>query len=288
MRIKKKYNNEYLRSSSGIWVRNLLKRTRYVDINRLTQGSDYQLVLENELKNRDQRNITHIDRLDEIHPDCIIVSDGYKFLERQALLKQFPSREVMVLGVNGTLAKWDLSHRRNMGFYIVNNPYPECMGYLPSKHKYYPRCIASTRAYPRFLTEYMGYLATYVPVPQVNYQTPSRASQYKIDDYRNPICAAISLAYQFGVQRLLLYCCDDSFEDYRPASVQLENGLWQYPQQAISHSVIDAHLYWLRQDKDREIRIGNYSSGPKYSNAEYISSEEDVLNFFTEEDNGVF
>lgn len=287
MRIKKKYNNEYLLSSSGVWVRNLLKSTRYVDINKLTQGSDYQLVLENELQNRDQR-VTHIDKVDEVHPYCIIVSDGYKFLERQEFLKQLPSREITILGVNGTLAKWNLSYKRNMGFYIVNNPYPECMGYMPTKHRYFPRCIASTRTYPKFIADYKGYLLTYVPVPQIDYRTPSRTSEYKIDDYRNPICAAISLAYQFGVQRLLLYCCDDSFEDQRPAAIQLENGLWNYPQQMISHSIIDAHLYWLKLATDREIRVGNYSSGPKYSNAEYINSDEGVLNFFTEEDNGNF
>lgn len=282
MRIKKKYDNEYLLSSSGVWVRNFTKNTRHLDINKLTLGKDYKIILANEMKNR-YRKITHIDQLDEVHPLCVIVSDGYKFKEAQQLISQLP-REITILGVNGSLAKWDLSHRRNMGFYIVNNPYPECMSYIPTKHRYFPRCVASTRTYPEFISEYLGYLSTYVPTPQVDYQTPTRFSAYKIDDYRNPICAAISLAYKFGVQRLLLCCCDDSFEDPRPAAVQLENNLWTYPQQIMSHSIIDSHLYWL---STQGIKVGNYSSGPKYVNAEYITLEEGLLNFFTEEEDGI-
>jgi len=282
MRIKKKYDNEYLLSSSGVWVRNFTKRTRHLDINKLTLGRDYQTLLTNEMTNR-YRKTTHIDQLDEVHPLCVIVSDGYKFEEAQKLISQLP-RGITILGVNGSLSKWDLSHRRNMGFYIVNNPYPECMSYIPTKHKYFPRCVASTRTYPEFISEYLGYLSTYVPTPQVDYQTPTRFAAYKIDDYRNPICAAISLAYKFGVQRLLLCCCDDSFEDSRPAAVQLENDLWTYPQQIMSHNIIDSHLHWL---STQGIKVGNYSSGPKYVNAEYITLEEGLLNFFTEEEDGI-
>lgn len=283
MRIKKKYNNEYLLSPAGIWVRNFTKKqSRYLDINKLTSGEDYRTILNNEVKNR-YLDVPHIDTLGESHSLCVIISDGYKFQEAQQLISKLP-REITILGVNGSLAKWNISHRRNMGFYIVNNPYPECMSYIPTKHRYFPRCIASTRTYPDFISEYLGYLTTYVPTPQVDYQTPTRYATYRIDDYRNPICAAISLAYRFGVQRLLLCCCDDSFEDERPAAVQLENNLWTYPQQIMSHHIIDSHLYWL---SSKNIKVGNYSSGPKYTNAEYINSEEGLFNFFMEEEDGV-
>lgn len=98
----------------------------------------------------------------------------------------------------------------------------------------------------------------------------------RIDDYRNPICASISLAYKFRVQKMLLLGCDDSFSGSRSGAIQLPNQLWTYPQHLQSHDLIDANLYWLRQ---KEINVGYNSHGPKFENAAYISAE-DVRGFF--------
>ena len=99
-----------------------------------------------------------------------------------------------------------------------------------------------------------------------------------IDDYRNPVCAALGIAYRMNAKKIMLFCCDDSFVDERPAAEKLENGLWAYPQHKISYRIIDGIGYWL---KEKEIGIMNHSSGIKYVNIPYIS-QENLLNYFGE------
>jgi hypothetical protein len=106
---------------------------------------------------------------------------------------------------------------------------------------------------------------------------------HQIDDYRNPICAAIGLAYRFGVQRLMLVCCDNSFDKPRDAAVQMKNGLWTYEQHLRSHDIIDANLYWLTHQKDAEVKVADWSNGPEYVNATYISSAQEAIDFFKED-----
>lgn len=277
MRIRKHKNgNQYLFTEGG-WVRNFTSGVHTeVDINPINR-SEHRLLYQNEFQNMQMR-------LDKIEPrtyrKVVIVSNGYKFLEKQALLKEL-SNDVCIFGVNGALRDWDLTHKKAMNYYVVNNPYPECMLFLPNKHSYFPRCIASARTYPEFIKRYNGYSCLYSPVAPKSYLGPSKRESFKIDDSRNPICAAISLAYRFGASQILLFCCDDTFERDRPASVELKNGLRTYPQQLIAHQLIDGYLYWLRNQKFRQITIADCSSGPKYDNADYISFD-DVTQFFKE------
>jgi len=288
MRIKKHSNkNEYLLTEDGIWVRNFYKEgVPKTDINRLTSQEDYQTLLENEMAIRKLR-IPSIEG--HVYRNIIIVSDGFDFSERQKLLSKFPPKEVAIIAVNRSLAKWDLvgndcpsDLKRAVTFFLVNNPYKECMKYVPTKHRYFPKCIISNRTNSEFAHAYRGNLYTYSSVRDKYYFGLGGAG-YDIDDYRNPICAAIGLAHKFNVEKLLLFCCDDSFEDERPGAVQLENGLWSYPQQLMSQRTIDANLHWL---KEHGVKIGNYSSGAKMKNATYIS-EEDVIGFFEEEENEI-
>ncbi|MCX7020075.1 MAG: hypothetical protein NTY46_14015, partial [Candidatus Sumerlaeota bacterium] len=74
---------------------------------------------------------------------------------------------------------------------------------------YFPRCIASTRTCREFIKRYKGHIYKYTPVPQENYGYSKQNILYKIDDYRNPICASIGLTYRFNVKKLLLFCCDE-------------------------------------------------------------------------------
>lgn len=277
MRIRKHKNgNEYLFTEGG-WVRNFTSGAHTpVDINPLNRN-EHQLLYENESRNMRLR----LDKIEsQPYRKAVIVSNGYKFLERQELLKEFPN-DVCIFGVNGALRDWDLEHKKAMNYYVVNNPYPECIRFLPTKHSYFPRCIASARTYPEFIKKYNGYTCLYSPVPPKSYLGPSKKEGFKIDDSRNPICAAISLAYRFGANQILLFCCDDSFERNRPASVELKNGLRTYPQQLIAHQLIDGYLHWLRVQKFRHIAVADCSSGSKYDNADYISCD-DVTQFFKE------
>lgn len=283
MRTKNKYGNQYLLTENGgIWVRNYTGNGEFLDINKLIRINDYQTFLDNENRNR-RLKIERIDTRNDKHDTCIIVSDGYGFEKIQPLLAQIP-RQVAIMGVNGTLAKWDITLKRPMNYYIVNNPYSECMNFLPTKHRYYPRCVASTKTFNGFIRAYRGHLSSYSAVPQENFATTLAETFYSIDDYRNPICAAIGLCYRFGVNKILLLCCDDSFKEERPGSQQLENGLWSYPQQLTIHNILDAYAYWFISQENMPRKIADFSSGPKYQWIEYIDSDKDMLNYILEDE----
>ncbi len=283
MRVKKtKDRNEYIRAG-GLWVRNFTNYgLPFLNINKMFDHEDYQGILKNEMANR----IVQKPPISEetFHfPKIVIVSDGYGFAEKHRLLEELPS-DVAIIAVNGALVKWKLltppSKGRVINFYVVNNPYDECKRLLPRRGpRYFPSCIASSRTNPEFISNYIGNTYLYEPSQNINFGKPS-ADKYCIDDYRNPICASIGLAYQFGVEKLMLFCCDDSFEDERPAAEKLQNGLWTYPQQLKSHDIIDANLYWLTHQENMDVQASDHSSGPEYINAEYITSEEAVIAFF--------
>lgn len=282
MKFKKHINkNEYLLTQDGIWVRNMCNSVPGVDINNLTDQNEC-LLYKNENVNQKQ-NIPFIDNKQIFHPNIVVVSDGYNFEElHQKILPNFP-KDITIIGTNRTLSKWKLvgekaTKKKAMNYYVVNNPYPECLRYLPRNHRYFPRCVSSTRTNPEFLEKYEGEKYLYTPIADEFYAAPDLSISYKIDDYRNPICAAINLAYRFGVRNLLLLCCDNAFKDERPGAVKTENGLWTYPQQMISQRIIDGNLYWLKNKN--ETNIGNHSSA-NYEWATYIDDER-LLDFFKE------
>lgn len=280
MRIKKSADrNEYI-NADGIWVRNFNKKhVPYVDINRIINEADYKTLLANELQNR-TLNIASIDEEEIYFNNIVIVSDGYDFKERHKVLSDLPEN-VAIIATNGALKKWELYNKRAINMYVVNNPYEECMNYLPRQSNYYPVCVSSTRTYNEFLNSYQGMKYLYEPTQQKGFGK-NHPCKYHIEDYRSSICASISLAYRFNVKKLMLFCCDDSFVEPRPASIQLENGLWSYPQQIKSQNVIDVMLFWLKHFE--EVEVGNHSSGIEYSNANYISKDE-VLSFFEDSEN---
>lgn len=138
--------NEYIYAGSGLWVRNFTNEiVRPYDINdSLIQEKDLKLLLENELENN-REIFQKIDSEDIAHEKILIVSDGYDFAKKQKLLELLP-KDVIVIGVNGTLQDWNCNRRMN--YYVVNNPYKECMDYFPKFPKTSPRVIASTRTNP--------------------------------------------------------------------------------------------------------------------------------------------
>jgi hypothetical protein len=275
--------NEYVCTLDGVWVRNFCKPAApYIDINRLVPETEYEMLMNNELENL-KRKYVNIEAETLVRKKIVIVSDGYDFAERQKMLAKLPANEVTVIGVNKSLAKWELvgddcpAHlKRAMAFYVVNNPYPEAELFLPAK-RYYPKCVASVRTHPPFLQAYKGNIYTYAPVPESRYAGPSVTHEFMVDDYRNPVCAALALAYRFGGQKVMLFCCDDAFEGDRPGAERLENGLYTYPQHLQGQRIIDGGLFWLSHAK---IDVADFSSGPKFRNAAYISDEKAMKEFF--------
>lgn len=290
MRIKKHpTGNEYI-LAGDVWVRNFTKpSTTPLQLTHMFKKEDYETILKNEELNKNNPKVS-----DEtiMFNKAVIVSDGYDFDKRHLLLAKLP-KDVAIFTVNKAFAKWKLMsaklpghERRTMNGFIVNNPYRECLSCLPPRDsKYWPTCVASTRTNYEFCKNYSGDVYLYVPTPEMKFGFEGSETYY-IDDYRNPICAAIGLVYQFGVSKLLLFCCDDSFADKRDFAVELPNGLYTYPHQLKSQEIIDANLYWLTHQTDKEVKVADYSSGANYANAAYITSEEDALNFFRDQEEG--
>lgn len=279
MRIKKTQDgNQYLLTKQGMWVRNFYKNiVPYVDINKTITTDDHFVFLKNEVQNSLKKS-TWIDSEKFNANKILIISDGYDFKRKHKLLANLP-KEVVIMGVNGSLAKWELNNKV-ISYYVVNNPYQECVKYLPKNNKISPKCLASIRTNYEFMDNYRGAKFKYCPVNESSYSTLGvKEVTWQIDDYRNPICAAIGLAYKFGAEKLMLFCCDDAFMDERPGAIQLENKLWIYPQQEIAHGLIDANLYWFKNQPYKEVSIGNCSSGQRYENATYID-EDKIISFW--------
>lgn len=274
MRVKKLKNNEYVKEE-GLWIRNPYCSGRPFDVNSLSK-LEPDLLLRNEMDNVRSPHL-QMDEFSELSMDkVVIVSDGYDWANKQLLLGDIPNKIVKVLGVNGSLSLWSMvgdsaTVKRTMSFYVANNPYPECMGYLPRSHRYYPNIIASTRTYPGFISAYKNQPYLYRPTGDFDYSGFGWGEiSMVLDDYRNPICAAISLAARMGAKKIALLCCDESFEDERPGAVKMENGLFQYPQQIKCQKIIDKQLFWLGKNG---VEIRDCSSGIKLKNAKYINPE---------------
>lgn len=271
--------NQYCYGGNGLWVRDFTKsEVKAKDLNCLIDSSDVSLILNNEMSN-EKLSLQNIDTENFEHRYAIIVSNGYGFESVTDKLNNLPE-EITVFGVNNILNEWNSSKKVN--YYIVNNPYENCVKFFPKSQKIWPRCIASSRTFPDFIKKYQeitGVVYEYSPTLDRYYNGEKNNASYYIDDYRNPICAAIGLCYRFGVKKLILLTCDEASEKEKSGMVKLENGLWMYPQQKIAHDVIDANLYWLKKAK---IKVGYHSKVLEYENAEYIDAEN-MLNFFKQD-----
>ena len=260
-----------------------------LQLSRMFELTDFAAALKNEELNKNFPKISNeVLRFRQV----VIVSDGYDFEKKHQFVNKL-AKDVCILAVNKALLKWKLvtpkipaPERRTINAFILNNPYKECMSYMPTPDtKYFPTCIASTRTNHRFLKQYLGDVYTYTPASEERMGVES-AEKYYIDDYRDPVCAAIGLAHQFRAEKVLLLCCDDSFEEDREYAVPLKNGLWTYPQLVRSQEIIDANLYWLTHQENRKVEVADYSSGPEYKNAAYISNEEEALAFLKNQEEG--
>lgn len=287
MYIKKHESGNEFIYAGDVWVRNFTKKeVSPIQLSRLFSEEEFQQVVRNQQLNK---NFPHV--ADEVlrFEKVIIVSDGYGFEEKQWMLSSLPS-DVCILATNRALAKWKLfsprtplEKRRTINAYVVNNPFKEALSFLPPKDaQYYPTCVASIRSNHDFLRKYKGDVYTYYPSMEVGFGIDS-PEKYHIDDYRNPICASIGFAFQLQVKKLMLFCCDDSFEDKREHAVRLDNGLYTYDPLIRSQKIIDANLHWLTHEEEWEVEVADYSSGIEYKNAAYIKNEEEFNSFFAED-----
>ena len=279
MRIKKYKNNEYL-YAEGFWIRNPYLNVSPFDMNDMFVD-EMGVFLGNETKNLRVPSL-HSDEFNESPMDNVVVcSDGYGWDTAQSILAEMPNKNVKVMGINGSLRKWTMvaylsDKKRVMSAYFVNNPYKECLSYLPTRHRYYPNLVASTRTNGEFVSKYLEKPTFYRPTNDGSYSGIPREGCLVLDDYRNPLCGAISYCVKKRVKKLALLCCDESFSEERPGSEMMRNGLFQYPQQIRSQRTVDAQLHWLRS---AGVEVVDCSSGIEYKNAPYIKPEE-LTSFF--------
>lgn len=266
---KHKNKNVYKITEDGIWVRDFTKPSKAIDVNSIIKTSDYKQFIFNEMNNA-AFNLPSVDSDILRVSNVIIVSDGLDFKKKKHVLKDL---DAVIIGVNGALNHWT---EGKMDYYVVNNPYSSCMSFFP-KHKYMPRCITSLRTFPDFIRKYVahgGDVYSYACTPNENFIPRDIKPRFFIDDYRNPICAAISLAFRWNVEKLVLFCCDDSFYGDRPGAIHLFDEIYTYPQHLIAHRIIDSMLYWMMNQEFNLFSVANCSFGPLYNNIENIKEEK--------------
>jgi hypothetical protein len=276
LQIKKHNNkNEYAYAGYNTWVRNFTKTSvKPYDINDdMLSLDDIKLILANEESNG-QKIYQKVDTEDFVHEKIVIVSDGYKFKDAQKIIDSLPS-DVVIMGVNGAFANWQNQTKR-LNYIVINNPYEECVYYYPTIIKHWPKCIASIRSNAPFISSYKGFVYVYKPTPNVAYSGFNSEFESFIDDYRNPVCAAICLSHKFKVKKLLILSISDLYADNRPGTEKVKDDLFIYPQQKMAHSLIDANLYWL--DKTG-VKTRFNDAGLDYRYASYIR-EDEVKDFF--------
>jgi hypothetical protein len=271
--IKKHSNkNHYLSTPEGIWVRDFTTSgLPYLDLNSgLFDGKDYQTIVNNELKNK----LVRIPQFQEegfAYDTVCIMSDGYQAKEK---IKQLETadRRTCLIAINHVLDVWSPTSRRIIDFYVTNNPYPAAMNCFPKalpKQKL-PRLIASTRTNSDFIRKYPAIKYFYTPVPDKSFGMTTK-SDLMIDDYRNPVCAALVLAFHMKAKKIVLFCCDDCFPQERAGGIPAREGMWMYPSHLKANHIIDACCFWL---KKRKVEVIDHSSGPVYQNASYIEIEK--------------
>jgi hypothetical protein len=264
--------NDYYYAGENIWIRDFTKNHVIpVDVNNLITPNDTQLMLANETENS-KKTLQRIDTESFTHHSMIIVNTGYLFKEKHALLDEIKDN-VAIMGVNDALNMWMIKRRIN--YYIVNNPFSNCVNYLPQRQNWV-RCIASKRTNYEFINRYKGLVYQYSPVNNQYYSGLHEPHDYEIDDYRNPICGALGLAFRFKVQKVLLFCCDEGSVTERPGMVSGDKGLWAYPQQVLAHKLIDGNLHWLAK---AGVKIGHYPDVLTYANSKQVS-EDEIATFF--------
>jgi len=236
-----KTNNEYFKIED-IWVRNFLKKKAIpLDLNRFFKEEEIKLIIDNEIKNS-KMNLTNLYQENFNYEKAIIISDGYGFEKHIDLIESLPPRTCLIT-VNLAAKLWNAKVLPT--FMLISNPDYSCKSQMPIR--VFPRLLASRRTNNDFLSNYKNLVYLYDVVPDEWYQSPnSKASDLFIDEYRNPICAALGLCNYFGVNKIFLGYCADAYTEERAGTVKIQDGFYNYPQQNLANKIIDASLLWYK------------------------------------------
>lgn len=260
--------NEFLRVDQ-YWVRNFTKKNVVAkDINILYDDNEIKTIIDNEIKNS---KTSAPDLLDENFnfTDVLIISDGLGFENHKELLKNI-RQDICVIALNKTMQFWEAE--KFPDFYLVSNPSETVMPDMPQKA--FPKLISSRRACHKFVQNYRNIKYFYDPTCDEKYQSPiSKKSGMYIDEYRNPICAALNCAYNFGARNFYMAYCSDAYKVERPGTVQIAENAFSYPQQILANKIVNANIFW---NKISNMNNNIYYTGIKnsFSFAKYYDQDE--------------
>ena len=262
-----KNRNEYA-LTENFWVRNFNSPdVKPTDVNRLFEENELKNVLDNEIKNSKMgipvltKDLANIENL-------IIVSDGFRFNEHKKIIKLKENFKILVL--NHAMRFWESPQFPS--FMLMNNSTDMAMSAMPLGQM--PQLIVSRRTYHQFLRAYQNNMYLYDPVPDEYYQSSTaKDSPAYLDDYRNPICAAISFANFINVRNIFLFGCSYSYGQNRPGTIQVAENAFQYPQQQLGDKIIDLNLFWYKfGNKNRQIFHVGLENSYKFS--KYLRFED--------------
>jgi hypothetical protein len=266
---KHKNRNEYIKVEN-YWIRNFNDPdVKPIDVNSFFSEDEHQKILKNEIQNAKlgfpliSKDITNFENL-------IVFSDGYKFSEHKIIKSLRPNVGILVL--NHAMRFWESNVFPN--FMLMNNTTNFSMSCMPMGNS--PQLIASRRTWTPFLRSYQNNVYVYDPTPDDYFQSiASKDSLAFLDEYRNPICAAISFASYLNVKNLFLAFCGQAYSEARPGTIKIAENAYQYPQQRLADSIIDMNLFWYKfGNKNRQIFYTGLENSYKF--ARYLK-EDDFL-----------
>lgn len=245
---KHKNTNEYLKIGN-YWIRNYVSASvKPQDVNNFYHDVDVRDLIDNEIKNTNLRLGILDTSLFSKFRKWLIVSDGLGF-ENHKMLERVAS-DVCVIVVNQAARFWQSFVFPE--YFVFNNPSKASLTALPISR--FPKLIGNRKSYHNFIRNYKNIVYLYDSVADDYYESLiSKDSSTHIDDYRNPICAAINLAHQCGGGDIFLGFCSVAYKEHRPGTIEIENGIHQYEVQRTADEIVDGNLFW-------------YKFGNKYSN----------------------
>ena len=231
--------NEYIKVDD-LWIRNYTKQNVISkDLNSLYEEEELKTIIENEIKNSKVGSPNLLEENFQ-YENVLIISDGLGFDEHKKLLDNL-NPNFCVIAVNSAMTFWEST--RFPDFFLVNNPFESI--FAQTLKSGWPKLIASRRTNNKFITNYRNIKYFYDPTCNQKYQSPvAKKSSNHIDDYRNPICAALGCAWNFGAKNIVLAYCSNAYKKERPGCEQVDTEAWCYPQQILANKIINSYLFW--------------------------------------------
>jgi hypothetical protein len=267
--LKKHLNqNEYAKVGK-YWVRNFSAPSiKPWDINNFYYDVNLKEIIDNEMKNSRTNSSILENQVFSKYRNFLIVSDGYGFDNHKNFSNLPPS--VCLIVVNQAARLWECS--RLPDFFLINNPSKLCMTSYPTR--IFPQLIANKRTNNEFIKRYPNIVYFYDSVPDSYYQSVVNGdSADHIDDYRNPICAAIGIINRFAKGNIFLAFCSSAYSNKRDGMIEVSPEIYQYEPQRTADQLIDANLFFYKFGRpNSNIFYTGYKNNFKF--AKYVDLPE--------------